>query len=132
MEFVSSMKTLRALHLYLGCFFAPMLVFFAISGIWQTFHWHYVKGQAQPHVLALLSTLHTNSSFKAGQPSTLSSPYLKWFVVAMSAGLLLSILLGVLMAFKHGRRGPALFCLAAGTLTPLALILLALHQQGVF
>ena len=30
------MKRLRAIHLYLSCVFAPLLLFFAISGIWQT------------------------------------------------------------------------------------------------
>jgi hypothetical protein len=30
------MKKLRLLHLYLGCIFAPMLLYFAVSGIWQT------------------------------------------------------------------------------------------------
>jgi hypothetical protein len=31
------MQKLRSVHLYLGCLFAPMLLFFAISGIWQTY-----------------------------------------------------------------------------------------------
>lgn len=29
------MKKLRSIHLYLGCIFAPLLLFFAVSGIWQ-------------------------------------------------------------------------------------------------
>ena len=33
------MKTLRTLHLYLGCIFAPILIFFAVSGLWQTMGW---------------------------------------------------------------------------------------------
>jgi uncharacterized iron-regulated membrane protein len=30
------MKFLRQLHLYLGCFFAPLVAFFALTGIIQT------------------------------------------------------------------------------------------------
>ena len=33
----ATMTRLRSLHLYLGCIFAPMLLLFAITGIWQTF-----------------------------------------------------------------------------------------------
>jgi hypothetical protein len=46
------MKKLRLLHLYLGCIFAPMLLFFAISGIWQTL------GIGHSGLLAMLSTVH--------------------------------------------------------------------------
>jgi hypothetical protein len=46
------MQKLRALHLYLGCLFAPMLLFFAASGIWQTLGIH-------PRLLQRLSTIHT-------------------------------------------------------------------------
>jgi len=31
------MQKLRQIHLYLGCFFAPMILFFALSGVWQEF-----------------------------------------------------------------------------------------------
>jgi len=34
------MKWIRTLHLYLGCLFAPMLIFFCASGAWQLFGFH--------------------------------------------------------------------------------------------
>jgi hypothetical protein len=49
------MKKLRSLHLYLGCIFAPMLLFFGISGFWQTFDPEY---DHHSKALALLSTIH--------------------------------------------------------------------------
>src|SRR6266513_2469552 len=39
----SPMKSLRSLHLFLGCLFAPMLIFFAVTGSWQLFNWHESK-----------------------------------------------------------------------------------------
>src|SRR6478672_8450976 len=46
------MQKLRSLHLYLGCLFAPLLLFFALSGIWQTLGWN-------TPLLQKLSSLHT-------------------------------------------------------------------------
>ena len=34
------MRFIRTIHLYLGCLFAPLLIFFAISGASQTFLFH--------------------------------------------------------------------------------------------
>ena len=34
------MKSLRQLHLYLGVFFAPLIAFFAFTGILQTYDLH--------------------------------------------------------------------------------------------
>jgi hypothetical protein len=34
------MRFLRTLHLYLGCLFAPTLIFFSVTGSWQLFNWH--------------------------------------------------------------------------------------------
>jgi len=30
------MKKLRRVHLYLGCFFAPLLIFYVVTGWYQT------------------------------------------------------------------------------------------------
>jgi len=31
------MKRIRQIHVYLGCFFAPMILYFSLSGVWQVF-----------------------------------------------------------------------------------------------
>ena len=62
------MKKLRILHVYLGCVFAPMLLFFAISGIWQTL------GIGRSRSLAELSSIHLGTRMKSG--FGLSSPTL--------------------------------------------------------
>ena len=58
------MKFLRTLHLYLGCLFAPMLIFFAVSGSWQLFNWHESKKDhtyTAPRVLTVLSDVHKDA-----------------------------------------------------------------------
>ncbi len=38
---------MRNVHLYLGVFFAPLLIFFVVSGCWQTFD----LNQARPEMV---------------------------------------------------------------------------------
>jgi hypothetical protein len=115
-EMPVSIATLRRIHLYLGCVFAPLLCFFAISGIWQTLNLYTAP-------LRLLSTIHMGKRLKAASgPSTLTSPAIKWLIVAMSVSLVVTIILGVVLAFKLGHRRTALICLGAGILMPLLLV----------
>lgn len=114
------MKTLRNIHLYLGCIFAPIILFMAVSGIWQMLDVH------SPGWLVWLSTIHTGGSVKTATGSaTLSSPMMHWFVVIAALCLVATIVLGIVMAFRFGRRKTALGCLLAGVAVPLILILLA-------
>jgi hypothetical protein len=121
------MNLLRRVHLYLGCFFAPMLVFFSVSGIWQIYG---LQWGDNAKILRLLSTIHMghNMGFKDRHPFTLTSPYLEFFVALMAAGLLVSMILGVIMAFKFGRGTLTLVSLAAGIFVPLVLIILFAHR----
>jgi len=119
------MKMLRSLHLYLGCIFAPMLLFFAVSGIWQTYA--PVSGYQRSKSLAWLSTIHTSHALKAG---TLSSSVLRYFVLVMAASFIITTILGIVMALKFGQsRKAAYCCLAFGVLFPLAAILSALLRS---
>jgi hypothetical protein len=113
------MKTLRTLHLYLGCVFAPLIIFFAISGLWQTFGWTWNN-----HWMAQLSSIHTGHGTKMGP--NLSSPYMHWLVVAMALALVFTIVLGVFMAFRLGHKRTAIWCLFGGIVAPVTLALLAL------
>lgn len=117
------MKTLRSVHLYLGCVFAPMLVFFSISGIWQTLG-------IQSSLLNRLSTLHTSHQLKNG--GSLSGGVLVIFVLIMAVSFLTTTILGVVLAIRHGgSRRAAYVCLAFGTVFPLGLVLLkALKLAG--
>ena len=95
-----------------------MLLFFAISGLWQMFNWNN-SGPFQA-----LSSVHTMKRLKAGG-AYLSSPLLKLFVLLMAISFIVTTLLGVIMALKFGRsRRAALLCIATGILIPILLILL--------
>lgn len=109
------MQKLRSIHLYLGCVFAPLLLFFAISGIWQTLGLH-------SNLLDRLSTIHTSHQLKTGEG--LTSLFLMLFVLLMAVGFIVTTILGVLMAIKYGRsRRATFYCLFFGVAFPLLLIL---------
>ncbi len=118
------MKTLRRLHLYLGCLFAPALLFFAVTGSWQLFRLHEdTKDHSYkaPVVMHTLSAAHMNSHL----PGKRASEYtpLKTFWLLAACGLVLSTVLGVVMAFQLSRSAltPTLL-LTAGILIPCGIL----------
>ncbi|HWW01383.1 MAG TPA: hypothetical protein VNZ64_16930 [Candidatus Acidoferrum sp.] len=109
------MQKLRSVHLYLGCIFAPLLLFFAVSGIWQTLGY-------QPEFLHKLSSIHTQARWKEG--GELGSFPLRMFVIVMAVSFIVTTILGVIMAIKFGRnRKAAFYCLALGLAIPAVLVL---------
>jgi hypothetical protein len=109
------MQKLRTIHLYLGCLFAPLLLFFAVSGIWQTLG-------MRSSFLGWLSALHTSARFKNGHEP--GSPAFRFLVIIMSVSFVLSVILGVVMAFKFTKsRKAACYCLALGVVIPAVLVL---------
>jgi hypothetical protein len=112
------MKALRRAHLILGCFFAPLISFFAISGIWQTIGTHSLGCN-------LVSTLHTGFKIKTGQ--TLSSLPFKCLNVIMAVSLFTTIIIGVVIALKTSTcRRTALIALFGGIVFPALLVLIHL------
>ena len=118
------MRRIRQFHLYLGCIFAPLLTFFAISGAWQTFMLHRSTKDGRynaPRILDQLSGVHLRQEFAA--PTTAPSGPFRWFVLAMAIGIVLSATLGVIMAFKLTRQRRIVWlCLIAGFTLPLLLL----------
>jgi hypothetical protein len=109
------MRHLRTIHLYLGCIFAPLLLFFAVSGIWQTL------GIRTP-LLRLIATIHPSHELKSG--GGLSSFALKAFVLVMTVSFIVMTILGVVIALKHAQNRRAVYySLVFGVIFPLALIL---------
>jgi hypothetical protein len=106
--------------LYLGCIFAPLLLFFAVSGIWQ------LVGIQSP-VFRKLSSIHTQARWKDG--SELGSFPLRLFVLIMAVSFIITTILGVMMAFKFGRsRKAALWCVTVGIIIPVALVFIRLFR----
>ena len=114
------MKFLRTLHLYLGCLFAPMLIFFAVTGSWQLFNWHESKKDKTyiaPPALAALSFVHKDAHIP-GTPGRQPTP-LRYFMLAAAAGLIATAAIGVVMAYRFSQRPiVATICLLAGIAVP--------------
>ena len=121
--------SLRSLHLYLGCIFAPMLIFFIISGCLQTFNLHadQKNGYKAPLFIKAMAQAHKNQrwiDFKENTPTKESQP-LKYYILVMSAGLLLTIILGIVLSFQVTKTPfMVLFCLFLGLILPVLMLFL--------
>ena len=113
------MKFLRRLHLYLGCLFAPMLIFFAVTGSWQIFDWHQSDktGYRAPRALSILSSIHKDAHIP---PTRRMSPApVRYFMFAAALGLILTSVVGVIMAYRFSRQPlVATICLLTGIAVP--------------
>jgi len=120
------MQLLRRLHLYLGCLFAPALIFFAVTGSWQLYRAHETKkdhSYTAPPVLRTLSAVHMDAHLPGKRVSQYTP--LRIFLVATAAGLVVSTLLGVIMAFRFSRSVfMPILCLSAGIIIPGAILYL--------
>jgi ABC-type nitrate/sulfonate/bicarbonate transport system permease component len=118
------MRLLRTRHLYLGCLFAPMLIFFAVSGSWQLFNWHEStkdNSYVAPRALVVLSDIHKDAHIPP-TPGRSPTP-LRYFILAAAIGLIVSAVLGVIMAYRFSRRPlAATICLLCGIIVPAILL----------
>ena len=112
------MKRIRSLHLYLGCFFAPLIAFFAFSGILQTFELHEAhKGDPYqpPAWVKALGRVHMKQNLAKDESATA----MKVITVAMAICLVLTMALGVVLAFKsESSRVAVALSLVLGTVIP--------------
>jgi hypothetical protein len=135
-------RRLRQFHHYLGVLFAPAIIFFAVSGAFQTFRWQEEKGYGgtPPQWIVWIASVHKDQAeprvrppeaaraaerpkAAANKPARKSALPLKIFVTAMSAGLALSALLGIVVALNiRSMRRVSLVMLGLGTLLPLVLL----------
>jgi len=120
------MKLLRRLHLYLGVFFAPLLLLFTVTGWWQTVTPDRNKGLGFGQSwIEKLSTIHVDQYYPLPGPHTYATHAFKILVVVMSVGLLLSLLLGLILAFKGSpRKKSVVAALLAGIAVPIVLLAL--------
>ena len=95
------MKLLRRLHLYLGCFFTPLLLFYLATGWYQTFNINRNKqpGEAETWI-SRLTSVHKDQLYPAESASGYSTQLFKLLVVLMSVALMASIVLGLILALR--------------------------------
>jgi ABC-type nitrate/sulfonate/bicarbonate transport system permease component len=119
------MKKLREIHLYLGCLFAPVLIFFAVTGAWQLFSLHRGRkdgSYSPPSAMVRLSDVHIIQHVTADPEA--ATP-LRYFILAAAIGLVATSILGIIMAIRFGRsRRWSLSCLLAGVAVPIVILLI--------
>ena len=146
-----TMKQVRRIHHYVGVFFTPAILLFALSGALQTFRLQEEKGYGgtPPTWIVWMASVHKDSSMprasgeehrpqrpraekgeQARSPSKPAAPSaptrlpMKIFVALLSIGLIVSSLLGVMIALNNrATRRMSVVMLAVGTILPLLLML---------
>jgi hypothetical protein len=148
-----TLRRLRELHHYVGVFFAPAILFFALSGAVQTFRLGEAGGWGGPPpvVLVWMTSVHKDQALPHAKPEKPApkpdaarakgdkdhgddhhhegghgpSPLpLKIFVALLALGLITSTLLGITIALTNrAMRRTSIVMLVAGTVLPLLLLL---------
>jgi uncharacterized membrane protein YcjF (UPF0283 family) len=135
---------IRQLHVYVSMFIAPSLLFFAVTGAFQTFR--IPDRKDAPVVLQKLARAHKDDIFalkpapppkrpvagkaeekpkaEAAKPKTkLGTTLVKWFFVLVSIALVLTTGFGVWMALAYHRQKALLFAvLVVGAAIPILLL----------
>jgi hypothetical protein len=114
------MIKLRRLHLYLGVFFAPMLLFFIATGWYQTAYPDRRKSVFEASaVMDRLRAVHAEQTFPVASAHSYSTMAFRWLVYLMSGALVITLLLGLVLAFRTMRRKWVVWLmLAMGLLVP--------------
>jgi len=146
------LKFFRSVHLYIGIFISPMLLFFALTGALQTFSLHETapgSSYKPPAWIMTLAQLHKKQTTvvpqrkpkpadakpdvmkteKAPAPTPIPAPAqkshlpMKIFFLLVALGLFTSTLTGIYMAYKFSRsKWLVTGLLAAGIVVPLLLL----------
>jgi hypothetical protein len=95
------MVKLRRLHLYLGVFFAPMLLFFILTGWYQTAYPDRRKSVFEANaVMDRLRAVHAEQTFPVAHANSYSTLAFRWLIYAMSGALVITLVLGIVLAFR--------------------------------
>lgn len=122
------MKSLRQFHMYVGCGFAPLLVFFIITGLLQTFDLHERRkdGSYRPPAWASASaSVHMHQRLPVEDRKNAPSRVpVRVLITATCAGLLTTVSLGIVLAWRIVKeRRAVLVALVSGTVIPIAVVL---------
>jgi hypothetical protein len=95
------MVKLRRLHLYLGVFFAPMLLFFILTGWYQTAYPDRRKTVFEANaVMDRLRAVHAEQTFPVAHANSYSTLAFRWLIYVMSGALVITLVLGIVLAFR--------------------------------
>lgn len=120
------MKFIRRAHLFLGCFFTPLLLFYILTGWYQTVNQNRLKHPSEAEtLLQKFRVVHSDQIYPAEQEfEKPSSPrYFKALVVVMSIAATVTIVLGLVLSFKLLKPvWPVWLCLVLGILLPMLML----------
>lgn len=95
---------LRRTHLYLGCFFAPLLLFFVGTGWYQTMNPDRRKGPGEAEAIVdRLRSVHADSLLPNATANTYATKPFRYFVAVMATALIATTILGIILAFRFNR-----------------------------
>lgn len=119
-----SLKHLRRTHLYLGVFFAPLLVFYISTGWYQTVNVDRRKGLGEAEgVVDKMVSIHVDQVYPAEKAVGWDPALFRLLVVLMSLALLATVLLGIFLAIRStAHRWPVWLSLGLGVLLPMLLL----------
>jgi len=117
------MKLLRRIHLYLGVFFAPLLLFFVCTGWYQMFHDRQKNPGEGGSWVDRLSDVHVDQIYFSDSALSFSPQLFQFLVVSMSISLILTVILGIVLAFRSLRQRWLIWVsLGMGILLPVLLL----------
>jgi hypothetical protein len=94
-------RLLRRVHLYLGVFFTPLLLFFVLTGWHQTVTPDRRKGASDSDDwIGRLDRVHVEQYYPTRSAEGYSTKLFRGLVVAMSVALMATVILGVVLAFQ--------------------------------
>ena len=116
------MKFIRRAHLFLGCFFTPLLLFYILTGWYQSVNPNRLKSATEAEtLLQKFRVVHSDQIYPSeNEFQQKSSPKLfKALVVVMSIAATVTIGLGLVLSFRLFKPvWPVWLCLALGVLLP--------------
>ncbi|HXG49415.1 MAG TPA: hypothetical protein VNO52_17460 [Methylomirabilota bacterium] len=117
------MKLIRRLHLYLGCFFAPLLIFFTVTGWHQMFHDRQKNVGEGTTLWDRLADVHVDQIYVSESAMAFSPRAFQYLVVVMAIALIITVVLGVVLAARTLRRPWTVWLtLALGVVVPVLLL----------
>ena len=118
------MKLIRRIHLYLGCFFAPMLIFYVATGWYQTVNPDRRKGVGDSSdLISRLSRVHVEQYYPTESATGYSTFFFRLLIVLMAIALITTVSLGIVLAFRTSRnKWPVWFSLGLGIALPVILL----------
>ena len=126
------MKRFRRLHLYLGCFFAPLLLFFVATGWHQTMQVDRQKRRGEAETwIDRITSVHKDQVFPTESAAGYNTTLFKGLVVTMCIALIVTVILGIILAFSVLRiRWPVYLSLVLGVALPILLLWLG-QKRGL-